>query len=310
MIQDSDYDHAAREGTLLWAAVPSLHMPPREDAGEEEPMDVSLVYDSDEMSTDAANVIGAIGHEGDLYASSTSDDEDEGEYEDEMDEEDKDMKIEKLQHRLNIALQKVRRRKKTIERLQKTTEKEVRNFLKTRLPGSWINWIMGKKKRPVRQWGHDEIVQCLILRKKIGTKNYEYMRKQQMMPLPSSTTLRRRIKHFHVDLGLIHSSVEILRRHLEGEESEMRRLCCMSYDEFAVDPDISYDSREDHVIKSSSKMQCVLVRGLVRNFRVVVYANTDTAMSKELLTTIILACEQAGARIVACVSDMAPGKTL
>ena len=58
------------------------------------------------------------------------------------------------------------------------------------------------------------------------------------------------------------------------------------------------------------KMQCVLVRGLLRNFRLVVFANVDTKITKDLLDTIILACERAGARIVACVSDMAPGMAI
>ena len=175
-------------------------------------MDVSLVQDDDQMAEDAANLVGAIGHEGDYRDSSSSEGSDESsseeeeegsDDEDEMydDEDPKDKKIRKLERRLKTALQKSRRRKITIERLQKTTEKEVMTFLKQHYPASWCNWLLGRRKRPTKQWGHEEICKCLILRKKIGTKNYNFMRKEQMMPLPSVRTLRRRIAHFRVDLG-------------------------------------------------------------------------------------------------------------
>ena len=48
-----------------------------------------------------------------------------------------------------------------------------------------------------------EIVEGVIVRKKAGTKAYQHIRKRKLMPLPGVTTLRRRIKHFRVDIGMI-----------------------------------------------------------------------------------------------------------
>ena len=48
-----------------------------------------------------------------------------------------------------------------------------------------------------------EIVEGVIVRKKAGTKAYQHIRKRKLMPLPGVTTLRDRIKHFRVDIGMI-----------------------------------------------------------------------------------------------------------
>ena len=48
-----------------------------------------------------------------------------------------------------------------------------------------------------------EIVEGVIIRKKAGTKAYQHIRKRKLMPLPGVQTLRDRIKHFRVDIGMI-----------------------------------------------------------------------------------------------------------
>ena len=114
-----------------------------------------------------------------------------------------------------------------------------------------------------------------MLRKKIGSNNYQHIRKKQMSCLPSLSCLRKRIAGFHVDPGMLHSSLGLVRKHLEKEKKEQNRLVVISYDEVSVDKDISFDQRTETPLKSSSKLQVCMVRGLFRNFKVPIFADFD-----------------------------------
>ena len=47
-----------------------------------------------------------------------------------------------------------------------------------------------------------------------------------------------------------------------------------------------------------------MVRGLLRGFKIPVYIGFNQSMTKDILFDVIKACEEQGAEIVACVSDM------
>ena len=124
---------------------------------------------------------------------------------------------------------------------------------------SRTNWIAGCKNRlhPTNKWTHSEIVEGLVLRKKIGSNNYDHIREKNLSCLPSLATLRERIAHFNVNPGMLYSSLGLVKKHLEKETREEKRLVVISYDEVAVDRDISFDQRTETPLKSSSKLQVV-----------------------------------------------------
>ena len=170
----------------------------------------------------------------------------------------------------------------------------------------WVKWLFEKKTKNVGHWSASDVVEALVLRKKTGTRAYEHIRKRLMMPLPSVTTLRRRIQHFQVDKGVINGSLDILRRHLQNETRPGRKVAVLCFDEISVSSDITYDQRMDQILPSASKMQVCFARGLVRNFRIPIFADFDTPVTKELLTELITKVEEAGAEVIAEVNDMAP----
>ena len=182
---------------------------------------------------------------------------------------------------------------------------EVRDYLRKEmlLTPAMANWVLGKKKRPAN-WTHLEVVEALILRKKAGQTAYQHMRKKLMMPLPSLTTLRRRIKGFRVERGMMDASLEIVRKHLEGEPEE-NRICAVSFDELSVCGDVSYDQQTDDVIPSSSKMQCIIIRGIRKAFKVPIFINFDIPMSPELLRSAISRSEEVGALVLTATCDFA-----
>ena len=114
------------------------------------------------------------------------------------------------------------------------------------------------------------------------------------------------LKHFQVEKGMINGSLDILRRHLQNETKPGRRVAVLTFDEISVSSDISYDQRLDQILPSASKMQVCFVRGLVRNFRIPIFADFDTPVTAELLDEFIAKVEEAGAEVIAEVNDMAP----
>ena len=189
------------------------------------------------------------------------------------------------------------------------TREEVKDYLKKlkTVTPALINFVLGKRKRPTQKWTSGEIMEALVLRKMAGTKAYEHLRSHHMCPLPGVTTLRRHISHFRVTRGLLHSGLDIVKQHLQGEKRKAHRTACLSFDEVAISGEISYDEREKCFLPSASKLQVVMIRGLFKPFKVPIYAEFDQPMKKEILfEQIIKAAEEVGAEIVSQVSDMAP----
>ena len=183
--------------------------------------------------------------------------------------------------------------------------KEVEKYLieKCGLTKANSNFWLGKKKRP-GNWTAAEIIESLVLRKKWGTSGYQHARKRYVAALPSITTLRKRIAHFRVSAGEIASGFTILRRHLANKQS-WQKVAVVMYDEIAIASDISFDEREEQFIKGASKMQVVMLRGLLKNFKIPLYIGFDEAMTPEILKSVISRAERAGAEVVSTVSDMA-----
>ena len=97
------------------------------------------------------------------------------------------------------------------------------------------NWILGSKRHPSNKFTHDEIVKALVLRQKLGSNNYQFLRDTNQSCLPSVSCLRRRIANFHVNPGMLHSSLGIVRKRLEKETEPKNRLVVIAYDEVSCD---------------------------------------------------------------------------
>ena len=172
-----------------------------------------------------------------------------------------------------------------------------------------------KDQKPKRaRYTDEEIINALMMRK-FSLKAYKFARDNRMMNLPSPSALRKRIKHFRVAPGINHSSLHILKKHMEVEEDEengvvqaptdLKKMAVLMFDEMSVSRDITYDAREDRFYPSSSKMQVALCRGLAHKYKLPVFVDFDRKMDKDLLEEIIEKCEEAGVHIIAIVSDLA-----
>ena len=165
------------------------------------------------------------------------------------------------------------------------------------------NFIMGKKKRP-GNWTREEIVQALVLRN-MSKRAYKLTRKMSMMALPGLSTLRRWIRHFKIEPGLLKRALEMLGKWLRVQESERYKPVCVSFDEMTCNQDLSLSQAEQQVLPSAKKFHVSMVRGVIHSFKQHVWCGFDEDMTKDTLEEIIEAVEAQGFRVVAAVSDFA-----
>ena len=170
--------------------------------------------------------------------------------------------------------------------------------------------MANKRARPVRQWTREEIVDALMDRCH-GAKSYRRRLKQRdKYALPGLSTLRRYIKDFKCDEGLLQSSLEVLREKFKEQrerDKNLFRVVTISFDEMKLSQRLSYDHREKQVRKAASYLHVAMVRGLAYPFKQAVWTGLDVPMTEETLKEIIKAVEELGYHVVAGVADQGGG---
>ena len=213
-------------------------------------------------------------------------------------------KAKKHRDKISYMTRALERSRQSRNALKKNPGKPaVRRALLKMHPRAKTSFMLGQTKRP-GNWTREEIIQGLVLRN-ISKRAYKFIRKTKMMALPGLSTLRRWIRHFKVEPGLLHKSLELLGKSLQSQDSELYKLVCLSFDEMACDQDLSYDQREDRVLPSAKKFHISMIRGLCHNFKEHVWCGFDKDMKADTIEEIIRAVEQQGFRVVAAVSDFA-----
>ena len=106
------------------------------------------------------------------------------------------------------------------------------------------------------------------------------------IPLPSISTLNKYIKDINIEPGFLNVVFKIL----DLKSSSMsggERVCSLSFDEMSLTPKYSYDRSSDTVIPNHKKVQVVMARGILKNWKQPIYYSFDTNMTKEILFGII-----------------------
>ena len=155
---------------------------------------------------------------------------------------------------------------------------------------------------PVKHWCEDDISRALTLRY-LSPKAYRYLRNTVQFPYPSISTLHRWISKINVEPGILTSVLKLLQ-HKATTMIEWDRLCVMSFDEMSVAYEWTYDKGTDTLYSPKSKVQCVMIRGLIGSWKQIVYYNFDLKMSKDSLLGLIMKIESTGFHVVAMVSDL------
>ena len=161
---------------------------------------------------------------------------------------------------------------------------------------------LAERKKRVR-WGIKDISQGLILRT-LSKKAYQYIRSNQIFPLPAISTLRKWIRNFKCQPGIQLPILRIIKEKILAENSASYRAASLSFDEMDMSRQHQYDHRNDQVLGPNKKLQVAVARGIVGGWKQQIFFDFDAPMSKELLFKIIIQCEEHQIEIWDIVCDL------
>lgn len=161
----------------------------------------------------------------------------------------------------------------------------------------------GKSMRPAR-WTEEDICRALML-KSSSNKTYNFLREKWHFPLPSKSTLCRWVSNIDVEPGILMCVLNVLK-HKSLSMPEADRVSVLSFDECSLSNEWSYDQSTDKIYDPKKSVQCVMLRGLVQNWKQIIFYDFDCPMTKCLLFRLIEEVEAAGFPVVAMVCDLGP----
>lgn len=156
----------------------------------------------------------------------------------------------------------------------------------------------------IKRWSDDDISRSIALRN-LSPKAYRYLREVWKLPYPSVATLNRWASKINTESGILKTVMNLLQ-HEAKDMCEQDRLCVLSFDECSVTHVWSFDKKTDILIESKNRALCVMIRGLVKQWKQLVYYDFDCCLTKEILYDIIQKTEAAGFIVLAMVNDLGP----
>lgn len=151
-------------------------------------------------------------------------------------------------------------------------------------------------------WSSDDISKAVTLRS-ISAKAFKFIRQTLKYPLPSGTTIKRRLSQIEVSPGFVEISFNLLKSHTIIF-TDFEKDVILSYDEMTVKSDICYDVKQDVMRGPHKNVQVVVVRSLVGKWKQPVFYNFDCSMTKELFYEIVQKVESTGFKVRGFVGDM------
>ena len=222
-----------------------------------------------------------------------------------------------LKKKINTLQHKAYRARESMKKLKRSPkDAAVKSVLKNKhgLSDAELAVIFRKKElmanprsRPVRQWSREEIAEALVDRC-ISSKSYKWRRsKRGKHALPGISTLRRYIRNFRCEEGLLMGSLDVLRQKLDAcasaREKELTKLVVIAFDEMKLRECYSYDPREQQVRPPAKFLHLASVRGLAMPFKQPIWTGLDKPMTDETLDEIIMALEEAGFHVCLTVCN-------
>ena len=116
--------------------------------------------------------------------------------------------------------------------------------------------------------------------------------------------MRKWVKHFKCQPGILQDIKKVLQKFFETEESPLARIAIITFDEMEIAKILEYDHESDRVFGPHKKVQVVMVRGLFKKWKQPVYYDFDTPMKTDLLSFIIKQVEEIGIRVYGTNFDL------
>lgn len=165
-----------------------------------------------------------------------------------------------------------------------------------------IKVLTNKQKRV--NWTDKDISAAFTLRY-LGKKTYIYMRQKLHYPLPGLSTLEKWASKIDMrnGTGILEDMLGMMKiAAITYGQSD--KIAVLQFDEVHVKRAYEYDSLKDEIVGPHSRLQAVMVRGLFKNWKQLIYVDFDKNMTKIILDNLVSRLAEIGYRVVACVCDM------
>ena len=208
--------------------------------------------------------------------------------------------------KVNTGLQEKLRRSKSLTKAEK--KRIVKEYLQSLgHRESFIAFALNPSASKRKQYSQDDISTGLVLNN-ISPKAYKYLRANKLLPLPCKNTLTNWLNNVKFTPGLQEASLNLIQKRIDGMNAR-EALACLVFDEMEVNRKVEYDSSLKQVFGPCKKIQVVVLRGLMTNWKETIYYQFDQNISLDVLNYLILQCEKRNIKIKAAVCDLG-NKTL
>lgn len=199
----------------------------------------------------------------------------------------------------------VSRLKNSLKRKNQQAQKDeaMRTAMRTSLKRIFTSTQSDQLEHPNKKarWKAEDISSAMSLYS-AGARSYRLLRKRNF-PLPAPSTLRRWAKQIEIKPGILNKIIQLMSK---WDYDQNERLCVLSFDEVKIKSTYEYDKANDIAMCPKKYAQVVMVRGLVKNWKQVVYYDLDAPMTATILKFIISKLEEICFTVIAVVSDMGP----
>ena len=218
------------------------------------------------------------------------------------------IKLEKKVKRLQAAMEEQSKLIKKLQREKKSLTSQNRqksvasSILKKYFTPSQTKSILTKKR--VR-WSEEDIVKGLMLRS-LSRKTYQFVRKKNIFPVPSISTLRKWVNKLDCSPGILQDVLIMLKKQVSEDPNQKLKLGVFCFDEMDIKKKYEYYQKEDRAFGPSKKVQVGMIRGLCSAWKQPVFFDFDCPMTENLINDIILKIEQIGIEVWALTCDGGP----
>ncbi|KAF4529750.1 hypothetical protein B566_EDAN018019 [Ephemera danica] len=219
-----------------------------------------------------------------------------------------------LKPQLEVAKYK-QRYETTRKQLQRMGNKyeEIKNGLHKVLNDDQLQKLASNK---VQKWTKETVQNALQIRYHCGVSGYNFLCKQ--FPLPSYSSLCRRIQKFPLECGIMKETISLLEE--KGSDLPKNdKHVILALDEMTLKPDICYDKGQKKTIgkctlgnteETATKLLVLAARGVTKRWKQIIGVHLvndvpppgDTML--QFVTDGVIALENAGFSLAAVVSDM------
>lgn len=225
-----------------------------------------------------------------------------------------DQKLTRLEGRVKLLRQKLRKVRKEKRVLLKGKARQEVGFSKL-FGADQLKALHRGGMRGVK-WSPTTIKKAIQLRFACGPTGYELLLKQHQ-PLPSIRTLQRRMKTLSFKPGVLSQVFGFMKLKVK-EMREEERICCLTIDEMSITPTVEYDASSGKLLGNvtlpnhtgnATHAMVIMLGGVTSRWKQTVAYHftgnsTDGAEMKPIVLDVIKQATDTGLHVLAVTSDM------